>query len=216
MPEQEIGAIEEGGELEYLGQTGSSALMKSMGKMIVALAAALPLFVCLACCNDAGRFSHAARYVPLKSEPAASQRTEFRLAGARVEKDYWNRLAVSATGIVMAYEDVAEERVLVLQQRKTLDQNRCPSDHDPTEVYVPPESVCRVTVSERRFPFIRVLLGQLAFQEKAKVVPGVLLRVYGHVEYRQGEPQIRVSLYRMWPPGEFLINSGLAALAEFN
>ncbi len=190
--------------------------MKSMGKIIVVLAATLPLFVCLACCSDAGPFGHAARYVPLKGEPSEAQRTEFRLVGARVEKDYWNRLPVSATGIVMASEDVAGEKVLVLRQRRLSYWNSCPSDHDPTEVYVPPESVCRVMVSEQRFPFIRISLGKLDFPEKATVLPGVLLRVYGRVEYRRGEPQIRVSMYRMWPPGEFLINSGLAALAEFD
>ncbi|GEM_PF-1262002 len=186
--------------------------MKSMTKIIVALAATLPLFACLACCSNAGPFGHASQYVPLEGEPSESQRTEFRLVGARVEKDYWNRHRVSATGIVVASEDVAGERVLVLRQRRLSYPNSCPSDHDPTEVYVPPESACRVTVSQRRLPFIRISLGRLDFPEKAKLVPGVLLRVYGSVEYRQGEPRIRVSLYRMWPPGEFLISSG----AELN
>lgn len=180
--------------------------MKAMTKIIVALAAMLTLFVCLACCSSAGPFGHAARYVTLKGEPSPSQRTEFRLVGARVEKDYWNRSLVSATGIVVASEDVAGERVLVLRQRQLSYEHSCPSDHDPTEVYVPPESACRVTVSQRRFPLIRISLGRLDFPEKAKVVPGVLLRVYGSVEYRQGEPRICVSLYRMWPPGEFLIS----------
>lgn len=161
-----------------------------------------------ACGGDAGRFGHARSYVPYADEEEQGY-GDFRLAGARGDPDFYFRNPVRTFGTVVRRVLAPGGVTLVLRQRELASANICTAENadawmreDPPK---PPESACRVAVTDWRLPLIRAV-----FSERngaaPELLPGSLLMLVGFIDYMDGEPVIAVTAYRAWPKDEFRVD----------
>ncbi|MDX2055505.1 MAG: hypothetical protein SFV15_24090 [Polyangiaceae bacterium] len=171
-----------------------------------------------ACGEGAGRYGHARSYVPYADEAELTY-LEFRLAGARNDPASFFRNRARIFGTVVRRVSAPGAVTLVLRQRELAPGNTCISKNKDAWMQEdkPPESTCRVTVTDERLPLIRAVFGEGA-GAAPELLPGDLVMLVGLIDYMDGEPVIAASAYRAWPKGEFIMweSTALSRLARFD
>jgi hypothetical protein len=183
---------------------------KHAGRSLLNLAIfAAPL--ALIACHSAGPFGHSKVYDPTDAERAAvSKATEYDVNAFARSPEKWRERPIWLFGIVTnrglgpggaAYTAVS---IRSLQLR-----NLCEKED---------EDSCRVTVSEREYGTINLLLNLAGEDDRGElsVGPGSLVRVVGTIgqdaDPVEGVPIMRVSFYRHWPRGFFVTTKAAAVL----
>ena len=164
--------------------------------MIRALVLSLLL---VAGCRSAGPYGYAAQYAPASGEDEA-------LTGAREydpvmyarQPDAWRKSKTSLFGLVRGRAPgPGGQAYLTLSVRKLETRNLCSNAND--------EDTCRVTVSDRDFGIVHVLVALRPDDDLGERSTGVgsLVRAVGvigeDVDPADGAPTLRASFYRHWP-----------------
>jgi len=181
--------------------------------MRTALSVAVPFAVALLACS-AGPYGHSPRYAPTSGETEA-------LAGAREydpvmyprQPEEWRKGAVSLFGVVTARAaGPGGAANLTLSVRQLEPRNLCESAND--------EDSCRVTVSDRDFGVVHVLV-KLAGDDDVgehSVGAGSLVRIAGrfgeNVDPNDGGPVMRATWYRHWPRYYFVTSAARSMMRQ--
>jgi hypothetical protein len=153
----------------------------------------------LAACGGAGRYGHAANYVPLGDEETATKSAkEYDPVMFQRQPDQWRGKPVMLFGVVTKRDaGPGGTAYLTLSVRRLEPRNLCESHAD--------EDTCRVTVSDAEFGVVHaqaVLHGDDDVGEHS-VGGGSLLRLVGtfseDVDPSDGAPIMHVTYYRHWP-----------------
>ncbi|MBK6693379.1 MAG: hypothetical protein IPG50_14395 [Myxococcales bacterium] len=162
-----------------------------------ALFAAVFALSLVAC--GAGPYGHAPHYVPLSEEQnAVAAAREYDPVMFQRQPDEWKKGHVSLFGIVThRAPGPSGATALTLGVRRLEPRNLCESMRD--------DSTCRVTVSDREFGLVHVLVTLRPDDDvgERSVGVGSLLRVVassgGEVDPQDGAAVLRASYYRHWP-----------------
>jgi hypothetical protein len=185
---------------------------RSRGHSLFPLAAAIvasPLL--LAACHAAGPYGHSKVYSATDGErTAVAAATEYDSKAFERSPEKWRDRPIWLFGIVTnrglgpggaAYVAVS---IRSLQLRNLCDQDD--------------EETCRVTISEREYGKINVLINLTGEDDRGElsVGPGSLVRVVGTIgqdtDPVEGTPIMRVRFCRHWPRGYFVTTKAAAVL----
>jgi hypothetical protein len=154
-------------------------------------------------CGSAGPYGYARTYFPTEAEQRAEKATlEYDPVMAERDPEAWASQPVSLFGVVsLRTEEGDDTTSLVVSLRRLERRNLCESGA---------EDSCRVTVTEKVFGSVRVLV-KLRPEDRAgsgRVDPGSLVRVIGLLTPKRDSEEapttIRATFYRHWPPDQYV------------
>lgn len=162
-------------------------------------------------CNSAGPYGHSKVYSPIDGERSAVAKAAEYDPNAFVRSpEKWRNRPVWLFGIVTNRGSGPGGATYAAVSIRSLQlRNLCERDDEDT---------CRVTVTEREYGTINLLLNLRAEDDQGElsVGPGSLVRVVGTIgqdaDPVEGTPIMRVSFYRHWPRGFFVTTKAAAVL----
>ncbi len=176
------------------------------------MASALPraflgaaLCAAIGACHSAGPYGHSPVYAPAGDEEGVvAKATEYDPVMAQRMPEKWKGKSVSVFGVVQKRAEGSGGAAMVKLSVRTLEpRNVCDSSDDDT---------CRVTVSDREYAVLHVLLTLGAEDDigEHSVGAGSMVRVVGTLGDDVGEdgsPVMRASWYRHWPRGFYVTSA---------
>lgn len=161
----------------------------------------------LAACHSAGPYGHAVTYVPLgDEEDALATAREYDPVMFQRNPEEWHKRPVTLFGVVTKRAPGANGAAyLSVSVRRLEPRNLCENMND--------EDSCRVTVSDRDFGVVHVLVKLKPDDDVGPKSVGMnsLLRFVGdfgeEVDTGDGAPILRASYYRHWPPFFYVTKS---------
>lgn len=168
----------------------------------------------LAACQGAGPYGYAPQYVPQKDEEKATQGArEYDPVMYRREPETWRASKAVLFGVVTARSPGAGGGAyLTLSVRRLEPRNLCSNARD--------EGSCRVTVSDRDFGVVHVLVPLRPDDDvgERSIGVGSLVRVVGQfgddVDSGDGAPVLRASYYRHWPRHFFVTKADAETMRQ--
>ena len=168
----------------------------------IAFLGALSAVVSLAAiggCRSAGPYGYAAQYAPTSAEKSATEGArEYDPVMYAREADAWRKAKVVLFGVVTSRAPgPGGAAYLTVKVRKLETRNLCSNAND--------EDSCRVTVSDRDFGVVHVLVKLRPEDDMGEhsTSVGSLVRAVGmfgeDVDPADGAPIMRASFYRHWP-----------------
>jgi len=162
-------------------------------------ACALGLALLLAGCSGAGPYGYAAQYTATSDESAATNGArEYDPVMYAREPEVWRKSKTALFGVVTSRAPgPGGAAYLTLGVRKLETRNLCSNARD--------EATCRVTVSDRDFGIVHVLVKLSPEDDMGEhsIGAGSLVRAAGNfgedVDPADGGPVMRASFYRHWP-----------------
>lgn len=160
---------------------------------------ALALALALVACAGAGPYGYAVQYVPTGDERAAvADAVEYDPVMAQRAPDEWRKKRVKLFGVVSARAaGEGGTAALTVGVRRLEARNLCKLRTD--------ESTCRVTVSDKDFGVVHVLVKLEPDDDLGAdaVAVGSLVRVTGklaqQIDPNDGAPFVHADFYRHWP-----------------
>lgn len=161
--------------------------------------APLAFALVLAGCGGAGPYGHAPTYAPLADEEQAiSGARELDPVMFQRQPEEWQKTPISLFGIVTRRAPGPSGATeIVLSVRRLEPRNLCENMRD--------DDSCRVTVSDREFGMVHVLVTLRPEDEvgEKSVGTGSLVRIVGRtsgeLDAKDGTSVLRATYYRHWP-----------------
>ena len=172
---------------------------RSSNVRILAFVSALASLGAIAGCRSAGPYGYAAQYAPTSDEKSAVEGArEYDPVMYAREADAWRKSKVVLFGVVTSRAPgPGGAAYLTVKVRKLETRNLCSNAND--------EDTCRVTVSDRDFGVVHVLVKLRPEDDMGEhsTSVGSLVRAVGmfgeDVDPADGAPIMRASFYRHWP-----------------
>jgi hypothetical protein len=169
--------------------------------LLAAATVTLPLFGLA--CHSAGPYGHSRVYSPIDAERGAvAKATEYDAKAFERSPEKWRDRPIWLFGVVTNRGTGPGGAAYVAVSIRSLQlRNLCDQDDEDT---------CRVTISEREYGKLNLLLKLAPEDDQGELSlgSGSLVRVVGAIgqdsDPVEGTPIMRVSFYRHWPRGYFV------------